>query len=376
MPARTTREQARQRVIAAFMTSLERIIPADESVPLKGSLFRDWEDQAAEMRRALLPTVLEERAALQDNACVEAAGHCPLCGSDSVYLRKKTTRPEVLTPDGPVVIDKQHGRCRSCGGSFPPQNRDWALPGEANLSPRAAERVCREAAGKAFDEAAKSLNIDWKLTLNRKQIQRWSEALGRGMVAGRDRQVQAYREGRYPQGPANAPQLLVIGMDGGRWQGCEKDAQSDSRWREDKVLTVTSYIPGDGSEDDNARKPAPLVRTHLATSRDTTAFGAMARVEADSPRLSPGGNGDRHGRRRELDRSLAGSRVPRAGANHRLVSRQRASVGLRQSDPRAADSSRVGAGRASGGMAVGRQDRPRDPDLVGTRPAAGRAPAR
>ena len=164
---------------------------------------------------------------------------------------------------------------------FPPQNRDWALPSEANLSPHAAERVCREAAQKAFDEAAHSLNIDWKAALDGKQIQRWSEALGRGMVAARDRQTQAYRQGRYPEGPANAPQLLVIGMDGGRWQGRQKDSETDSRWREDKVLTVCSYLPGDGREGENARKPAPLVRTHLATSRDAAAFGTMARVEAE-----------------------------------------------------------------------------------------------
>lgn len=164
---------------------------------------------------------------------------------------------------------------------FPPQNRDWALPAEANLSPHAAERVCREAAYKAFDEAAKSLNLDWRTPFDGKQIQRWSQALGRGMVAGRDRQTQAYREGRYPEGPANAPQLLVIGMDGGRWQGRQKDAATNSRWREDKVLTVSSYIPGDGREGKDARKPAPLVRTHLATARDAAAFGTMARVEAE-----------------------------------------------------------------------------------------------
>jgi hypothetical protein len=120
MPARTTREEARQRVIAAFMTSLDRIIPADHSVPLKGRLFRDWEDQAAELRRALIPTILEERSALEDNAQVEKAGCCPLCGSDSIYLEKQTTRPEVLTPDGPVLVEKQHCRCRTCGGSFSP----------------------------------------------------------------------------------------------------------------------------------------------------------------------------------------------------------------------------------------------------------------
>ena len=120
MPARTTREEARRRAVDAFMGSLDRIIPPDESLPLKGSTFRDWEDQVAEMRRAVLPTVLEERAALEDNARVLAGGHCPHCGSDSVYLEKQTTQPEVLTPDGPAVVEKQHCRCRTCGGSFSP----------------------------------------------------------------------------------------------------------------------------------------------------------------------------------------------------------------------------------------------------------------
>jgi hypothetical protein len=151
------------------------------------------------------------------------------------------------------------------------------LPAEANLSPRAAERVGREAACRTFDEAARSLNLDWKMTLDGKQLQRWGEALGRGLVAGRDRQVRAYREGCYPEGPANPPKLLVIGMDGGRWQGREKDPDTGSRWKEHKVLTVGSYVPGDGRE----RKPEPLVRTHLATGRDAAAFGRMARVEAE-----------------------------------------------------------------------------------------------
>jgi hypothetical protein len=155
------------------------------------------------------------------------------------------------------------------------------LPAEGNLSPHAAERICREAAQKAFDEAAKSLNRDWQTSWDGKQIQRWSEALGRTIVRQRDRQTQAYREGHYPEGPANAPQLLVIGLDGGRWQGREKDPQSDSRWREDKVLSVSSYLPGDGKDGPQARKPELLVTTHLATSHDAGAFGTMARVEAE-----------------------------------------------------------------------------------------------
>ena len=129
MPARTTRQEARRRAMEVFVASLDKIIPPDESVPLKGSIFRDWEDQVAEMRKAVLPTVLEERAALEDNARVLDGGHCPHCGSDAVYLKKQETNPEVLGPDGPVVLEKQHCRCRSCGGSFSPSGPRLGVAG-------------------------------------------------------------------------------------------------------------------------------------------------------------------------------------------------------------------------------------------------------
>jgi hypothetical protein len=120
MPARTTRKEAREKLLKTMQAALDRIIPEDESKPLKGSTFRDWEDQADAFKRQVLPTLLEERTALEDNAVVENGGHCPFCGSDSVYLEKQISQPEVITPDGPVVIFKQHCRCRTCGGSFSP----------------------------------------------------------------------------------------------------------------------------------------------------------------------------------------------------------------------------------------------------------------
>ncbi len=104
------------------MSSLDRIIPADESKPLKGSKFLDWELQVQLLKRAVLPTVLEERVALEESALVEGgqAGDCPYCGSDSVYLELQTTRAEVISPDGSLELEKQHCRCRTCGGSFSP----------------------------------------------------------------------------------------------------------------------------------------------------------------------------------------------------------------------------------------------------------------
>jgi hypothetical protein len=96
-------------------------------------------------------------------------------------------------------------------------------------------------------------------------------------VSRRDREVSEYQQGTRPAGPANDPRLLVIGVDGGRVQGKDKDGETGSRWREDKVCTVTSYLPGDGRDEE----PTPLVSTTVATMRDAAAFGPMVRVEAE-----------------------------------------------------------------------------------------------
>lgn len=133
-----------------------------------------------------------------------------------------------------------------------------------------------------FAGAARALKEDWSLeSLDARQVQRWSEALGKTLLARRDAEVQAHREGRCPEAPANEPELLVIGMDGGRWQGREKDEQTGSRWREEKVFTATTFIPGNGLEGKKERKPAPLVTTVVATTREAAEFGKMARVEAE-----------------------------------------------------------------------------------------------
>lgn len=124
MAARTTRREARERIIKSFMDSLDKIIPSEESVPLRGQTFLDWEQQAEAMRKAVLPTLLQERAALDNGAEVSAGdcGRCPRCGSSRIYLDRpeQTPQKEVISPHGRVVIVKQHCRCRECGRSFSP----------------------------------------------------------------------------------------------------------------------------------------------------------------------------------------------------------------------------------------------------------------
>lgn len=120
MPALTTRQQARARILATLTAELDRMIPEDETIPLKGATFLDFEDQVETVAQSTLPVILEERAALEANAKVEKAGRCPHCGSDRVYLKKETTQTEIRSPHGYAVISQQHGRCRACNGSFSP----------------------------------------------------------------------------------------------------------------------------------------------------------------------------------------------------------------------------------------------------------------
>ena len=120
MPARISRTEARQKMIDVFMSSLDKVIPADEQIPLRGRTFLDWEKQAEQFKQAVMPTLLEERAALDDNAVAVAGGHCPFCSSDRIYLKKETSETEARSPDGLVNYQEQHARCRNCGGSFSP----------------------------------------------------------------------------------------------------------------------------------------------------------------------------------------------------------------------------------------------------------------
>jgi len=146
------------------------------------------------------------------------------------------------------------------------------------MTSHAARRMAREGALHSFDQAAMVLNEDWGTHWDGKQIQRWSERLGRTVMLERDAEAQAYEQGCRPTSPLNPPALLVIGMDGGRVQTCEKQGGNGSRWREDKVAAITSYLPGDGTPE---HPPEPLVTTYVATMGKTEAFGKLVHVEAE-----------------------------------------------------------------------------------------------
>jgi hypothetical protein len=99
---------------------LDQIIPPDESLALRGRTFLEWERQAQSFEREVTATLLEERAALEENARVERPGVCPGCGSTRVDLERRIRHAEVQTPHGRAVLARQSARCRACGRSFSP----------------------------------------------------------------------------------------------------------------------------------------------------------------------------------------------------------------------------------------------------------------
>ena len=151
------------------------------------------------------------------------------------------------------------------------------MPAEAPLTPKAAERLSRELTLQSDDLAARALNSDWGRQLDGKQVKRWGDAMGRVLACRRDKEVLDWESGHHPSAPANDPALLVIEVDGGRVQMTEKNEETGSRWREDKVATISTYLAGDGQE----REPQPLVTTHVATMRPTEPFGRLVRLEAE-----------------------------------------------------------------------------------------------
>ena len=160
------------------------------------------------------------------------------------------------------------------GGLFPPVRQELSMPVEVDLSPKAAEKVAREAAVQSFDNAARSIAIEWCMDcLDGKQVQRWSEKLGERVLKDRQGAVEAYERGERQACKQNDPELVVIEIDGGRVQNRLKNEEG-TRWREDKLVTVSTALLGrPKAKKKEDREAKMLVTTHVAMMGDAKKIG-------------------------------------------------------------------------------------------------------
>jgi len=179
MAARTTRREARERIIKSFMDSLDRIIPPDEQVAVAGSDVFGLGAAGGCDAEGGDATLLQERAALDGSAAVEAGavGKCPRCGSDRIYLDHggQESQKEVISPHGPVVIAKQQLSLPSLWPVFSLRIVNGVCRRGA-VDAQAACRLGREAATQqGFAPAARALSEDWgtEEPLHDEQVRRW-----------------------------------------------------------------------------------------------------------------------------------------------------------------------------------------------------------
>jgi hypothetical protein len=212
------------------------------------------------------------------------------------------------------------------GGIFSPQRTNLKLDSHGYSPSILAKIVHAGASLPSFELAAKTLRLLADLSISGRHVGRLTETIGAELVATRDEQAEAHRTRRLEVQVANAPRVVVVEVDGGRYQrraegrGC---GARDPQWREDKVaclLTLSSqthdtdpqpeppdcfldrkYIgqvtqcptthqPGIAGESVESEPPLPteaikwqpnrLVRTCVASTRESNEFGYLLAAEA------------------------------------------------------------------------------------------------
>ena len=178
----------------------------------------------------------------------------------------------------------------------------------------------------SFDLAAKTLGLLAEFSISGRHVGRLTEVVGAELVSARDARAEAHRLRKLDAQVPNAPGVVAIEVDGGRYQrraeghGC---GARDPSWREDKVACLVTLAsathdtdpqpeppacfldrkrvanmtacpaagepaPGSASAESEvvpepdaiAWQPGRVVRTCVATTRDSEAFGRLVGAEA------------------------------------------------------------------------------------------------
>jgi hypothetical protein len=217
----------------------------------------------------------------------------------------------------------------TAAGTFFPQRPNLKLDSHG-YSPSVLAKIAHAGAVlPSFELAAKTLRLLAEVSISGRHVGRLTETIGAELVATRDERAEAHRLRKLEARVPNTPSVVAVEIDGGRYQrraegqGC---GARDPQWREDKVaclVTLESKTYADDPQPDppecfldrkhigkltqcpaasepeivgESGAPAPpggpsaatkwqperLVRTCVASTRDSDEFGRLVGAEAQA----------------------------------------------------------------------------------------------
>ena len=181
---------------------------------------------------------------------------------------------------------------------------------EGKFTPRVERHLLQRLANDDYRESAEGLEV-FGCTISHVQAGRVLEKAGEEVhseLYGPEALTTARRKA-----PKNPAELLVVEPDGARYRtneadkrkkpdtstetpaDCPSEAESgaetadgeitpeehDHGWRENKVGVVIRVVPGKTEPDGSYTKPKELVKTYVATTQDSHAFGRDLRTETE-----------------------------------------------------------------------------------------------
>jgi hypothetical protein len=147
--------------------------------------------------------------------------------------------------------------------------------------------VRQAACAASFREASDDLKALAELSVSPTHLQRLSERVGGEWREVRDAEVQQYREHQLPRSYAGPPTVAAVMLDGGRYQARAEEAGrgvTDAAWKEIKVACCQTYAPPEHRTDPQPRPPAKFVdRGEVARLAAELKGRAGPAVEPPSP---------------------------------------------------------------------------------------------
>jgi hypothetical protein len=151
--------------------------------------------------------------------------------------------------------------------------------------------VRQAAKAPSFKEASEDLRELAGLAVSPSHLQRLSVRIGREWAAARDADVAAFREGRLAAARAQPARAATVMVDGGRYQAREETGApgvSNPAWHEVKVACCQTLAATARAADPQPDPPAkfldPVQAARLAAEVKSRGGAAAGRAAADPPR--------------------------------------------------------------------------------------------